>query len=73
MLFVLYHVYRQFAVCVAQNGFVQAQSRREMPRLALITTSYYGNSLHLDAPGMKSLRVLLGIKPDKNTKMVKIR
>ncbi len=66
------HFDRQWAVCVKKDGIFQAQSRRDLPRLAVVSTSYYGNAVHLDVPGMDSLSIPLNGTNDKS-KIVKIR
>ncbi len=58
---------RQWAVCLQKRDFAQAQARRQLPTLALVTTRRHGGRLLLEAPGMEPLSVPLNPPLDRAT------
>ena len=58
-------------MCIQKDGYVQAQSRRDIPELALISSTYHNGKLILAASEMKDLIVPLNLKLDKDSQTKK--
>ena len=46
------------------------QTQKQMPKMALIKTSFEGDYLVLNAPGMPKMKLSIDIEDDKNEKLM---
>ena len=58
--------FRSVMVCSENYGFMNFVTARQQPRLVLIVPSLHGRVLHLDAPGMKTLKLNLDQSTNKS-------
>ena len=66
--------FRQWTVSVPKkDGLTQAQSRRQISQLALVSTRIYNGNLILEAPGVNPLTVPLDIKLNQTTDTFKTK